>query len=266
MAKHPTGAAETLDELQSAADRLGAFLQSNLRAVALVIVLLLVIAGAVSLVVSSRRRAETDASIALADARADYLQAMGAPPGSLEVPKLANPEAAKKIRSDYEERYAKIADEHAGTVSGALARLEVAELQLDAGETDAALATLRTASEKAPSRPSLQGVILQREAQVLEQADRFADAAALHEQAAGLVGYPLRDYALADAARCRATAGETDKARELYVRLDKQAPDLQLPDYQRMQRRELESTGPQPALAPPSTAAASAPAATPAEK
>ena len=95
MAKHPTGAAETLDELQSAADRLGAFLQSNLRAVALVIVLLLVIAGAVSLVVSSRRRAETDASIALADARADYLQAMGAPPGSLEVPKLANPEAAK---------------------------------------------------------------------------------------------------------------------------------------------------------------------------
>jgi predicted negative regulator of RcsB-dependent stress response len=250
MSKHHTGAAETLDELQSVADRLGAFLQSNLRTVTLFILLLLVIAGAVSLVVSSRRRAETDASIALADARADYLQAMGAPPGALEVPKLANPEAAKKIREEYEARYAKIADEHGGTVSGALARLEAAELQLEASENDAALETLRAASAQAPSRPSLQGVILQREAQVLEQADRFAEAAALHEQAAGLAGYPLRDYALADAARCRATAGETDKARELYARLDKQAPDLQLPDYQRMQRREIESTGPEPAPAP----------------
>jgi predicted negative regulator of RcsB-dependent stress response len=227
------------------------FLQSNLRAVALVIVLLLVIAAAVSLVVSSRRRAETNASIALADARADYLQAMGAPPGALEVPQLANPEAAKKIRGEYEERYAKIADDHAGTVSGALARLEAAELQLEGGETDAALQTLRAASEKAPARPSLQGVILQREAQVLEQADRFAEAAALHEQASGLAGYPLRDYALADAARCFATAGDLDKARALYARLDKQAPDLQLPDYQRMQRREIESTGTEPAPTPP---------------
>ncbi|HVN40294.1 MAG TPA: hypothetical protein VMW19_19195 [Myxococcota bacterium] len=260
MAKHPTGAAETLDDLQSAADRLGMFLQSNLRVVVLAVVLLLVLAGAASLVVSSRRRAETDASIALADARADYLQAMGAPPGSLQVPKLANPEAAKKIRSEYENRYAKIADERTGTVSGALARLEAAELQLEDGETDAALETLRKANAQAPSRPSLQGVILQREAQVLEQANRFAEAAALHEQAAGLAGYPLRDYALADAARCRAIAGETDKARELYARLDKQAPDLQLPDYQRMQRREIESIGPEPAPSPAEKPPAEVPA------
>ena len=56
MAKHPTHAGETLDELQSAADRLGAFLQANLRAVALGIALLLVIAAAVSLVLNSRRK------------------------------------------------------------------------------------------------------------------------------------------------------------------------------------------------------------------
>ena len=74
-----------------------------------------------------------------------------------------------------------------------------------------------------------------------EQADHFAEAAALHEQAAALKGYPLRDYALADAARCRAIAGELDAARALYARLDTQAPDLQLPDYQRMQRREIEA-------------------------
>ena len=253
MAKNPTHhAGETLDEIQSAADRLGAFLQANLRVVALTIALLLALAAAVSLFLGLRRAADSDASIALADARADYLEAMGAPPGALEVPELANPEAAKRIREEYVARYGEIADAHAGTVSGALARLEVAELQMRADENEAALETLRKARAQAPSRPALQGVILQREAQVLEQAGRFAEAAALHEQAAALEGYPLNDYALADAARCRVVAGEIDAARALYARLDAEAPDLPLPDYQRMQKRELVGAAPagDPAPAP----------------
>jgi len=246
MAKHTTHhAGETLDELQSAADRLGMFIQSNLRAVVAAIVVLLLIAGALSLFLASRRKADTNASIALADARADYLEAMGAPAGSLEVPELANPDAAKRIREEYLARYNEIADAHQGTVSGALARLEAAELQMRAKENDAALETLRKARAQAPKNPALQGVILQREAQVLEQAERFAEAADLHEEAAGLDGYPLNDYALADAARCRVVAGELDAARDLYARLDVEAPNLQLPDYQRMQKREL--TGEKPA-------------------
>lgn len=244
MAKHGSGASEALDEIQSAADRLGAFLQANFRIVALTIAALLVVAGAVSLLLSSRRKAEDDASIALAEARADYLEAMGAAPGALEVPELANPEAAKRIREEYLARYAEIADAHSGTVSGALARLEAAEMQLDAGESDAALETFRKLRAEAPSRPGLQGMILQREAQALEQAERFAEAAERHEQAAALEGYPLRHYALADAARCRAIAGEIDAARVLYARLDSEAPDLQLPEYQRMQRRELGASKP----------------------
>lgn len=240
MTKHPTGAAETLDELQSAADRLGAFIQANLRAVVIGVSALLLLAAGLSLLLNARRQSENQASIALADARADYLEAMGAPPGALEVPELANPEAARRIREEYAKRYAEIADAHAGSVSGALARLEVAELQLDAGELEVALETLRTLRAEAPAQPGLQGMILQREAQALEQAERFADAAERHEQAAALDGYPLRYYALADAARCRAVAGELDAARSLYARLDVEAPDLALPEYQRLQRRELE--------------------------
>jgi len=244
MAKHAHGAGETLDELQSAADRLGVFIQANLRAVAAAIALVLALAAAVSLLFTSRRKAEEAATIAFADARADYLEAMGAPPGALEVPELANPEAAKRIREEYSGRYAEIADAHPGTVSGVLARLAEAELQQNAGQLDAALETLRKAHAEAPSRAGLQGMILQREAQVLEQADRFADAAERHEQASDLEDYPLRDYALADAARCRVIAGDLDAARALYARLDARAPDLRLPDYQRMQRRELASTAP----------------------
>ena len=36
-----------------------------------------------------------------------------------------------------------------------------------------------------------------------------------------------------------AVAWLLDAARALYARLDAEAPELQLPDYQRMQRREL---------------------------
>lgn len=237
--RHGTAAGETLDEIQSGADRLGAYLQAHLREVVIGVVALLVLAGGASLLLSSRERAEEEASIALDKARNEYLRAMGASPGALEVPELANPEAAKRIREEYRARYSEIADAHGGSVSGALARLEVASLQQAAGEIDAALETLKQLRAEAPSRPGLQGTILQAEAQALERAERFAEAAERHEQAADIDGYPLRHYALADAARCRAQAGELAAARALYAKLDAEAPDLRLPEYQRMQRREL---------------------------
>lgn len=237
--RHGTAAGETLDELQSGADRLGAYLQAHLREVAIGVTVLLVLAGGVSLLLSSRQRSEEQASIALDKVRTEYLRAMGASPGALEVPELANPEAAKRIREEYRARFGEIADAHAGSVSGALARLEVVSLQQGADEVDAALATLEQLRAEAPSNPGLHGLILQTQAQTLERAERFAEAAARHEQAAALDGYPLRHYALADAARCRVQAGELAAAQALYARLDVEAPDLRLPEYQRIQRREL---------------------------
>jgi predicted negative regulator of RcsB-dependent stress response len=253
---HDSSAGHALDELQSEADRLGQFLERNARTLAIAIVALLLVAAAVSWLLTLRRGAETDAALELATARADYLQAMGAPPGSLVVPELANPEAAKRIREESVARYAKVADEHSGSVSGALARLEAAELQMESGEVEPALATLRQALDEAPSRDGLRGMLLQREAQALEQAGRPADAAELHEQASGLDGYPLRFFALADAARCRALAGDVDAARALYTRLDAEAPELRLPEYQRIQKREL--VGPPPAPAAGETTPSSA--------
>ena len=239
MARRHTEAGETLDELQSGADRLGTYIQEHLKEVVIGVVVLLLLAGGASLLLSSRERSEEAASIALEKARNEYLRAMGASPGALEVPELANPEAAKRVREEYRAIYGEIADAHPGTVSGALARLEVVSLQQSAGELDAALETLKQVRAEAPSRPGLQGMILQAEAQTLEQADRFEEAAERHEQAAALDGYPLRHYALADAARCRAQAGDAAAARALYAKLDAEAPDLRLPEYQRIQRREL---------------------------
>jgi Tfp pilus assembly protein PilF len=85
----------------------------------------------------------------------------------------------------------------------------------------------------------VRGLVAQRLAQRFEAAGRWAEAADRHEAAAKLNDYPLREWALADAARCRAMAGDPAAARALYDRLDREAPDLPLSDEQRAQRLEL---------------------------
>jgi tetratricopeptide (TPR) repeat protein len=239
--KHQPTAIETLDEIQSAADRLGTWVQQNLRWVVAGVVAVLVVAGAVSYLANARSRSERAASIALAETRNAYLSAMGAGPGALEVPKLANEQAAREIRADFEQRFTQVADAHPGTVSGALARMEVAQLASEAGETERALAIFEQILADDPPSQALRGLVLQSAAQALEQVDRWREAADRHEQAAAIEAYPLRHWALADAARCLAAAGDPDAARSLYQRLDSEAPELRLPDHLRAQKRELEA-------------------------
>lgn len=242
MARKEHGAAaEMLGELESAADRLSDWLQANFRAVVAAIIALLVVAGVGSWIVSSRASNEREASTALAKAREDYLSAMGVGPGALEVPELANPEAATQIRAEYEERFGEVAKTYAGTVAGTLAALEAARLASDAGRPDDALATLEQALAEAPARGAVRGMVLQQLAQGLEGADRWAEAADRHEDASKLADYPLRGWALADAARCRAKAGDTAGALALYERLEREMPDLKLPDHQRTEMLELQA-------------------------
>jgi len=82
-------------------------------------------------------------------------------------------------------------------------------------------------------------------AQRFEDAGKWAEAADRHEAASKLTDYPLREWALADAARCRAMAGDAAAARTLYDRLDQEAPQLQLSDEQRSLRAELRAAAAQ---------------------
>ena len=242
MATHREhGAAEVLGEIESAADRLGEWLQTHVVAVSLGVVGVLAAAGIGAWIFSARATAEQEASSALAQTRADYLAAMGAAPGSIDVPELANPAAATQIRDEYEKRYAEVAQEHDGTVAGTFAAIERANLIAASGRTDEAITLLEQALADAPAGSVVQGVVTQRLAQRLESADRWADAADRHEAASKIGSYPLRHWALADAARCRAMAGDADAARALYDRLDREAPDLPLSDTQRAQRLELKA-------------------------
>ncbi len=242
MARKTPKTSETLEEIQSAADRLAEWIQRNLKLVGAVVGGLLLLAGLVSFALGSREATEAEASDALAEARTAYLSAMGAAPGSLEVPELANPKAAKRIRDEYQARFRAIADEHAGTIAGALARMEGAQLALDDDDFSAAVTIYEKALEEGTGGDRFRGLLLQRVAQALEDAERWDDAASRHEEAADLTDYPLRHWALADAARCRLQAGDREGANALYGRLAQQAPDLRLPDHQRVQMRELAAT------------------------
>jgi len=241
MARKNPAASETLDEIQSAADKLGHWIQQNLVLVSCGILGLLALAGIAALVARADDRREEGASTALAEARAAYFEAMGAAPGSLQVPELANQAAAERIRAEYRERFEQVAKEHSGTVSGALAHLEAAQLALDAGDRAAADAIYQQVLDEGADGDRLRGLVLQRIAQSLEDQEQWAEAAERHEQAADLPEYPLRDWALADAARCRVMAGDREAAAALYRRLDAEAPDLRLPDHLRVEKREVEA-------------------------
>ncbi len=239
MAKRPSTLPDVFDDFESSAERLADWVRRH--AVGLGIGLVLAIAGVwgVNAWIGLGERRESEASAALAAARADYLLAMGAPQGSLEVPELANPEAARSIRAEYAARFRQVAEDHAGTVSGTLARLEGLELEAESLDTDARLAALNQALEEVGGREILRAMVRQRIAQVQEEAGRLAEAAASYEAAASIRDYPLRNFAMADAARCFASAGEPQRALALYDQLEAEAPDFQLPEHHRVLRREL---------------------------
>jgi hypothetical protein len=51
--------------------------------------------------------------------------------------------------------------------------------------------------------------------------------------------YRLRDIALAEAARCLKQAGETERARDLAMRVPLESPSLMLPEHLRSMITEL---------------------------
>jgi predicted negative regulator of RcsB-dependent stress response len=245
MARKQAATIEALDEIQGAADRLAEWIREHLMLVIGVVVGLLVLAGGISFYMTSRTGKEQDAASALALAREEYLEAMGAGPGAFEVPELANPEAGARIRGEYAEKLENVSDSYAGTVAATLAELDRAVLARDAGEPERALEILEAGLARGVSGDALRGLTLQRVAQALEDLGRWEEAADRHEEAAAIGAFPLRHWALADAARCAAQAGNPERALTLYERVEAEAPRLRLPDHQRAEIRELRASAPQ---------------------
>jgi tetratricopeptide (TPR) repeat protein len=232
---------DALDDLESWGDRAFEWLESNLKTILGTAAACLVLAAGYGLWESTTSSGENAAADALAKARGEYLAAMGAAPGAIEVPELANPAAAAAIRREYAERFRAVGEEHAGTVGGAMAQLEQGNLTAESGDPEAALAVWRAALTELPASSPLAGILNQRLAQALEDSGDMEGAATAFAAAAANRAFPFRHWAMAEAARCYLEAGQPQQALALYSQLQAEAPDMALPDHLRTQLRELEA-------------------------
>lgn len=254
MAKQHSAPADVTEEFESLAERFASWVSEHPRLAAGIAATVLAAAGGYGAWSGWRHsRAETG-SDALDAVRVAYLHEMGAPPGAVEVPELANPKAGQEIRERYLARFREVADAQRGTTASTLALFEIADLLQALGRQGEIAAVYAEALSHAPT-PELAAFVQRRIAYLHEDAGEWAEAAAAHE-AAAVPANPLRFFALADAARCRALAGQAQEAIALYDRVAAEAPDLKLPDDELARARELRAAAPPP---PPTAPPAGAP-------
>lgn len=227
-------ATETLEEIEGVFDRAANWVMANPSTFLGTLGAILALTGTIGLTQWWTARSERQASEAVALVQSEYLNAMGAAPGTFTFSEPANPETAREVRLAYVTRFLEAAEDHSGKVAAVEARLEAGSLQREAGDLDAALETWQRAADDAPAGSILRGLALTRLAGGLEAAERWPDAAAAHEQAGDIEGFPIRYYALTDAARCYAEADDLPKARSLLDRVAAEAPDLQIPPHVKM--------------------------------
>lgn len=246
--KHNAPVVETLEEIESMAERVAQWISDNVRLVLSVIVVLLVSAGGFQTYRSHIVSVGNDASNALAKVSDAYYQAMGASAGSQEIPELANPASQAGVREDFVKRFAEVAESNAGTVQAALAWLQSGNLLGETGEPEAAIQAWRKGLEAASDHAAVRGMLLVRIASEFEDRGDWKEAGTSHAEAGELEEFPLRYWAMADAARCFDRAGEPERALELIERVEAGAPSMRLPDHLRERMNELRATTAKPSV------------------
>jgi tetratricopeptide (TPR) repeat protein len=225
--------AEELPDLGSGLDRAAQWVTENPAPVLVVLALVLAVAAGIGGARWWKERAELRGAEAVGEVRAGFLQAMGAAPGSTRFTEPANPEVARQAREAFAARFAEAAAAHAGTGAAVDAWIQAGNLREQLGQADAALEAWQRAVTEAPARSALRGLALERLAVGYESRGAWAEAGARHEEAAGIAAFPLRHFALADAARCFAEAGDAARAKSLADRVLAEAPEAELPEFLR---------------------------------
>ncbi len=237
--REPESAAATLEEIQSLGEKIAEWVGQNPLPVLGTAVAILLVAAAWGLIASQIEGKRVDASAALAEAQAEYRLAMGADPSAFDMVEPANPETARRVRSEFVERFQQVARDYAGTAGGALGSLEAGALQQELEQTDEAVQTWRLSADELDAADPIRALLLVRIAACQEAELRWIEAAETYQQAAAIARYPLRYGALADAARCFAEAGEWDLALAAFDRIESEAPQQRVPEHVNARMREL---------------------------
>jgi len=239
--REPESIAHTLDEIQSFGDRLTDWISENPKIVLGTVLAVLVAGAGYGLMSSVRESSREEASAALGAAQDEYRQAMGAQPGDVVVSEPANPETARQVREEYVERFRSVMEDHAGTTAAALAGLEVGVLEQELGQPEDALATWQEAAASLGPNDPVAALLELRVAAVHEAGGRWLEAGEAFERAADVASFPLRYTARADAARCYAEAGETERALAAFNRVKTEDPDAFLPEHLNARLMELQA-------------------------
>jgi tetratricopeptide (TPR) repeat protein len=232
-----------LPEIGGALDRAAAWVTQNPAPFLAGVLVILLVSGTIGLVRWLGERSELQAAEAVAGARADFLKAMGASPGAVTFSEPANPETGKTAREAAAVRFAEVAAEHAGTGAGVEAWIEAGNLREQLGKADEALEAWKSAVDAAPKGTPLRGLALERLAAGYENRGAWAEAAETHEEASGIESFPLRHFAMANAARSFAAAGDRERAVALAARVATEAPELELPEALSAKLDELRAAG-----------------------
>lgn len=235
-------AAETLDQIESKGDRLIEWVGENPMVILGTALVILLVAGVWGFT-AQKREADRDASAAaLAQVQGDYRVAMGATPGSLQIPEPANPETGRRAREDYVAKYLEVAETYPGTTVAALALLDAGGLQQELGRNEEARGSFERALREAPPDALVRPFLLTRLAALHGVDGQWAKAAEAYEQASNAADYPLRYEALADAARAYAEAGDAPRALAAYARIQSDAPNYRLAPHLEARMSELRSS------------------------
>jgi tetratricopeptide (TPR) repeat protein len=237
--REPESIAQRLDEIQSVGDRITEWIAGNPAIVLSVAAAIVVLAAGWGLAGAARENAREEASAALGATQADYRRAMGASADDVLVAEPANPETARRVREEFQARFGEVLAEHSGTTAAALAGLELGELEEALGKPDEALATWQRAAAELGPEHVVAALLELRIAAVHEAKGRWLEAGEAFERAAGVVDFPLRHTARAEAARCFAEAGEVERALAAFERVKSEDPDAFLPEHLNARLLEL---------------------------
>lgn len=235
-------AGAALDEIESRGDALSEWISENpvpiMGTVGAILVGAAVFGFATSGINDSTRIASSD----IAATKNEFRQAMGgAYSGTLDVPELANADAARSTREEYLARFEQVATEHSRSDLGGYALMQVASLQADLENYDAAITSLEQAAATYDADAPMLGIVLERIALLQEQTGNLEAAAATHLKASDVTAYPLRYFALLNAARVQAEAGKTDEAVASFDRITAESPDMLIPEHTQSMLLELKA-------------------------
>jgi predicted negative regulator of RcsB-dependent stress response len=233
-----TQATETLHEIESVFERLAHWVATNPVTVLVALGVLLSSAAGFGGYQAWSRSRETGASAEIAQIQAEYLKAMGAAPGAVDVPEPANAEAAAATRREFAARFREAAERRSGTAAGVTAWLQAGDLLDAVGDPEGAIGAWRAAAETASGGSALEALARTRIAAGLEAKGDAAGAAVEYLAAGQSPDFPGRILALGDAARCFADAGQTERALEVYGGMDAEE-QRQLPPHVAARLAEL---------------------------